>query len=112
MWQTLLYYDFGDLTLQLDEDIKTILQRFEGVTEEDSEQTSNEATLSYLEHLSNLDLEQVRKEVADRSGATKEYTRKLLHHVELSGPCTSQAGKEKPKEEMSADGEQSDGKNP
>lgn len=74
--------------LQLDEDIKTILQRYEGIVEEDSEQTSNEATPSYLDYLANLDSEQVRQEVAKRSAATKEYTRKLLHYVEMSGQST------------------------
>lgn len=77
--------------VQLDEDIKTILQRYEGVVEEDSEQTSNEATLSYLDYLTNLDSEQVREEVAKRSAATKEHTRKLLHYVEMSGPLTTVA---------------------
>ncbi|KAK2562230.1 E3 ubiquitin-protein ligase BRE1B, partial [Acropora cervicornis] len=77
--------------VQLDEDIKTILQRYEGVVEEDSEQTSNEATLSYLDYLTNLDSEQVREEVAKRSAATKEHTRKLLHYVEMSGPITTVA---------------------
>ena len=56
--------------------------------EEDSEQTSNEATPSYLDYLANLDSEQVREEVAKRSAATKEYTRKLLHYVEMSGQST------------------------
>lgn len=74
--------------MQLDEDIKTILQRYEGIVEEDSEQTSNEATPSYLDYLANLDSEQVRQEVAKRSAATKEYTRKLLHYVEMSGQST------------------------
>ncbi|XP_015774582.1 PREDICTED: E3 ubiquitin-protein ligase BRE1A-like [Acropora digitifera] len=77
--------------VQLDEDIKTILQRYEGVVEEDSEQTSNEATLSYLDYLTNLDSEQVRDEVAKRSAATKEHTRKLLHYVEMSGPIATVA---------------------
>lgn len=72
--------------MQLDEDIKTILQRYEGIGEEDSEQTSNEATLSYLDYLANLDSDQVREEVAKRSTATKEHTRKLLSYVEKSGP--------------------------
>ncbi|XP_068677983.1 E3 ubiquitin-protein ligase BRE1B-like [Montipora foliosa] len=75
--------------MQLDEDIKTILQRYEGVVEEDSEQTSNEATLSYLDYLANLDSEHVRQEVAKRSAATKEHTKKLLHYVEMSGPIKS-----------------------
>lgn len=64
--------------MQLDEDIKTILQRYEGVVEEDSEQTSNEATLSYLDYLANLDSEHVRQEVAKRSAATKEHTKKIV----------------------------------
>ena len=57
--------------------------------EEDSEQTSNEATLSYLDYLANLDSEHVRQEVAKRSAATKEHTKKLLHYVEMSGPIKS-----------------------
>ncbi|PFX20960.1 E3 ubiquitin-protein ligase Bre1-like [Stylophora pistillata] len=81
--------------MQLDEDIKTILQRFEGVVEEDSEQTSNEATLSYLDYLANIDSEQVAEELVKRSNATKEHTRKLLHYVEMSGPFTSRTVEEK-----------------
>lgn len=86
--------------MQLDEDIKTILQRYEGIVEEDSEQTSNEATLSYLDFLANLDSEEVRQEVAKRSAATKEHTRKLLHYVEISGPYSSTVSKEKPSGEI------------
>ena len=89
--------------LKLDEDIKTILQRYEGVVEEDSEQTSNEATLSYLDYLTNLDSEQVREEVAKRSAATKEHTRKLLHYVEMSGPITSVATVSKEVEEAASE---------
>ncbi|XP_078362089.1 E3 ubiquitin-protein ligase BRE1B-like isoform X2 [Oculina patagonica] len=92
--------------MQLDEDIKTILQRYEGIVEEDSEQTSNEATLSYLDYLANLDSEQVREEVAKRSAATKEHTRKLLHYVEMSGPYSSTVANEKPKDEVQAEGEE------
>lgn len=92
-------------TLQLDEDIKTILQRYEGIVEEDSEQTSNEATLSYLDYLANLDSEEVRQEVAKRSAATKEHTRKLLHYVEISGPYSSTVSKEKPNSENQAEEE-------
>lgn len=92
-------------TLQLDEDIKTILQRYEGIVEEDSEQTSNEATLSYLDYLANLDSEEVRQEVAKRSAATKEHTRKLLHYVEISGPYSSTVSKEKPIDEIQAEEE-------
>ena len=92
-------------TLQLDEDIKTILQRYEGIVEEDSEQTSNEATLSYLDYLANLDSEEVRQEVAKRSAATKEHTRKLLHYVEISGPYSSKVSKEKPSDDNQADEE-------
>lgn len=77
--------------------------------EEDSEQTSNEATLSYLDYLANLDSEQVREEVAKRSAATKEHTRKLLHYVEMSGPHSSTVANEKPKEEIQAEGEESKG---
>jgi len=68
--------------------------------EEDSEQTSNEATLSYLDFLANLDSEEVRQEVAKRSAATKEHTRKLLHYVEISGPYSSTVLKEKPSGEI------------
>lgn len=68
--------------------------------EEDSEQTSNEATLSYLDFLANLDSEEVRQEVAKRSAATKEHTRKLLHYVEISGPYSSTVSKEKPSGEI------------
>ena len=67
--------------------------------EEDSEQTSNEATLSYLDYLANLDSEQVREELVKRSDATKEHTRKLLHYVEMSGPYMSMTAKEKPDNE-------------
>lgn len=93
--------------MQLDEDIKTILQRYEGIVEEDSEQTSNEATLSYLDYLANLDSEQVREEVAKRSAATKEHTRKLLQYVEMSGPFTSKSTviKEKSNDEIDIEGE-------
>ncbi|XP_020624247.1 E3 ubiquitin-protein ligase BRE1B-like isoform X2 [Orbicella faveolata] len=91
--------------MQLDEDIKTILQRYEGIVEEDSEQTSNEATLSYLDYLANLDSEEVRQEVAKRSAATKEHTRKLLHYVEISGPYSSTVSKEKPNSENQAEEE-------
>lgn len=98
--------------VQLDEDIKTILQRYEGIVEEDSEQTSNEATLSYLDYLANLDSEQVREEVAKRSAATKEHTRKLLQYVEMSGPFTSKSTviKEKSNDEIDVEGEGSKGK--
>lgn len=101
---------------KLDEDIKTILQRYEGVVEEDSEQTSNEATLSYLDYLTNLDSEQVREEVAKRSAATKEHTRKLLHYVEMSGPLTTVATvskevKETASEEIDVVGEGNQGIN-
>lgn len=92
--------DVSFFALQLDEDIKTILQRYEGMVEEDSEQTSNEATLSYLDFLANLDSEEVRQEVAKRSAATKEHTRKLLHYVEISGPYSSTVSKEKPSGEI------------
>lgn len=92
--------DVPFFALQLDEDIKTILQRYEGIVEEDSEQTSNEATLSYLDFLANLDSEEVRQEVAKRSAATKEHTRKLLHYVEISGSYSSTASKEKPSGEI------------
>ena len=92
-------------TLQLDEDIKTILQRYEGIVEEDSEQTSNEATLSYLDYLANLDSEEVRQEVAKRSAATKEHTRKLLHYVEISGPYLSTVSKEKPSDKIQGEEE-------
>ncbi|KAJ7374017.1 E3 ubiquitin-protein ligase BRE1A [Desmophyllum pertusum] len=92
--------------MQLDEDIKTILQRYEGIVEEDSEQTSNEATLSYLDYLANLDSEQVREEVAKRSAATKEHTRKLLHFVEISGSFSSTVAKEKPSDETKPEGEE------
>ena len=92
--------DVPFFTLQLDEDIKTILQRYEGIVEEDSEQTSNEATLSYLDFLANLDSEEVRQEVAKRSAATKEHTRKLLHYVEISGPYSSTVSKVKPSGEI------------
>lgn len=79
--------------------------------EEDSEQTSNEATLSYLDYLANLDSEQVREEVAKRSAATKEHTRKLLHYVEMSGPLTSASTvvKEAANEEIDVVGEGSKG---
>lgn len=79
--------------------------------EEDSEQTSNEATLSYLDYLANLDSEQVREEVAKRSAATKEHTRKLLHYVEMSGPFTSASTvvKEAANEEIDVVGEGSKG---
>ena len=79
--------------------------------EEDSEQTSNEATLSYLDYLANLDSEQVREEVAKRSAATKEHTRKLLHYVEMSGPFTlaSTVVKEAANEEIDVVGEGSKG---
>lgn len=70
------------------------------MVEEDSEQTSNEATLSYLDFLANLDSEEVRQEVAKRSAATKEHTRKLLHYVEISGPYSSTVSKEKPSGEI------------
>ena len=95
----------------MDEDIKTILQRYEGLVEEDSEQTSNEATLSYLDYLANMDSEQVREEVAKRSAATKEHTRKLLHYVEMSGPFTSTSTfvKEAASEEIDVVGEGSKG---
>ena len=73
--------------------------------EEDSEQTSNEATLSYLDYLANLDSEEVRQEVAKRSAATKEHTRKLLHYVEISGPYSSIVSKEKPSDEIRAEEE-------
>lgn len=73
--------------------------------EEDSEQTSNEATLSYLDYLANLDSEEVRLEVAKRSAATKEHTRKLLHYVEISGPYSSTVSKEKPIDEIQAEEE-------
>lgn len=89
--------------MQLDEDIKTILQRYEGIVEEDSEQTSNEATLSYLDYLANLDSEEVRQEVAKRSAATKEHTRKLLHYVEISGPYLSKVSKEKPSDDIQSE---------
>ena len=92
--------DVPFFALQLDEDIKTILQRYEGIVEEDSEQTSNEATLSYLDFLANLDSEEVRQEVAKRSAATKEHTRKLLHYVEISGSYSSTALKERPSGEI------------
>lgn len=92
--------DVSFFALQLDEDIKTILQRYEGMVEEDSEQTSNEATLSYLDFLANIDSEEVRQEVAKRSAATKEHTRKLLHYVEISGPYSSIVSKEKPSGEI------------
>lgn len=91
--------------MQLDEDIKTILQRYEGIVEEDSEQTSNEATLSYLDYLANLNSEEVRQEVAKRSAATKEHTRKLLHYVEISGPYLSKVSKEKPSDDNQAEEE-------
>ena len=79
--------------------------------EEDSEQTSNEATLSYLDYLANLDSEQVREEVAKRSAATKEHTRKLLHYMEMSGPFTSASSvvKEASIEEIDVVGEGSKG---
>lgn len=79
--------------------------------EEDSEQTSNEATLSYLDYLANLDSEQVREEVAKRSAATKEHTRKLLHYMEMSGPFTSASSvvKEASNEEIDVVGEGSKG---
>ena len=73
--------------------------------EEDSEQTSNEATLSYLDYLANLDSEEVRQEVAKRSAATKEHTRNLLHYVEISGPYSSTVSKEKPNSENQAEEE-------
>lgn len=97
---------------QLDEDIKTILQRFEGIVEEDSEQTSNEATLSYLDYLANLDSEQVAEELIKRSDATKEHTRKLLHYVEMSGPFTSRSVEEKldKKFQIAAEKEENKGK--
>lgn len=77
--------------------------------EEDSEQTSNEATLSYLDYLANLDSEQVREEVAKRSAATKEHTRKLLHFVEISGSFSSTVAKEKPSDETKPEGEENKG---
>lgn len=77
--------------------------------EEDSEQTSNEATLSYLDYLANLDSEQVREEVAKRSAATKEHTRKLLHFVEISGSFSSTVAKEKPSDETKLEGEENKG---
>lgn len=98
---------------QLDEDVKTILQRYEGIGEEDSEQTSNEATLSYLDYLANLDSDQVREEVAKRSTATKEHTKKLLSYVEKSGPfATTHAPKvikELSNDEIDVVGEESKG---
>lgn len=77
--------------------------------EEDSEQTSNEATLSYLDYLANLDSEQVREEVAKRSAATKEHTRKLLHYVETSGPYSSSDADEKVKDEIQTEKGESQG---
>ena len=80
--------------------------------EEDSEQTSNEATLSYLDYLANIDSEQVAEELVKRSNATKEHTRKLLHYVEMSGPFTSRTVEEKLEKEsqIAAEKEGSKGK--
>lgn len=107
VWQIIMSF------FQLDEDIKTILQRYEGIGEEDSEQTSNEATLSYLDYLANLDSDQVREEVAKRSAATKEHTRKLLSYVEKSGPFVTtpvlKVIKELPNDEIDVVGEESKG---
>lgn len=107
VWQMIMSF------FQLDEDIKTILQRYEGIGEEDSEQTSNEATLSYLDYLANLDSDQVREEVAKRSTATKEHTRKLLSYVEKSGPFVTTPApkviKELSNDEIDVVGEESKG---
>ena len=71
---------------QLDEDMKTLLQRYEGETEENTD--SNEASsLSYLEHLASLNSNQARLEVAQRAEASKKHTERLLLYMEKSGAC-------------------------
>ncbi|XP_048583157.1 E3 ubiquitin-protein ligase BRE1B isoform X2 [Nematostella vectensis] len=70
--------------IQLDEDVTTLLQRYEGcVPEELSDQ--NETAQSYLETLSQVSSGQVKEEVAKRAKSSRKCVEKILSYLEKAG---------------------------